>query len=216
MRLAWTPDQIKIYNLLAEGKPNKEVVAAGFDKSMVSKVKVAMAAGETPPERKPPTPASQKPKITAEEGEHIRSRFKAYEKEEEAIIFIMDPNTSNIIDLRHKHPLIFPMYQMSQKEFGYGGSFDQFLVDGVESFFASQDLELSLAPKKQTRIYDEVLRLKEEGLIEVTYDDEGSLKLEVPNGDKGKRTKARARATKYNDQPPPKDEGGEEQSTESE
>lgn len=210
MGLAWNPDQREIYNLLVEGKTNKEIMALGFDKSLFSKVKIATDRGETPPERKPPQ-APQKPKLSCGEGEHIITRFKSYEGEEEAIVFIMDPATSNIIDIRHKHPLIFPMFQMSQKEFGYQGSFDEFLVDGVESFFAAQGMELSLAPKSQTKVYNAVLRLVEEKLINITYDEKGNLTLEVPNGDKGKRAKARAGTTANNDKSSPKDKGRKKQ-----
>lgn len=206
MSLAWTPDQIEIYNLLAKGKAkNKEVVAAGFARSLVSKVRVAMEAGETPPERIPPTPTSQKPKITGEGDEQIKEHWKGYEKDGDNIVFILNSGTGRIIDFRLKYPLVFPMYELCQDEpISYGGSFDQFLADMIESMFAALGWELSLAPKSQKTVYEEVVRLQREGAINVIYDDDGKIKLEVANADKGEHTKSRAGPTGDNDKPAPK------------
>ena len=203
MALDWTTDQVKIYNQLAEGKVHKEIVASGFNKALVSKVKVAMDAGETPPERKPPPPP-KKPEITAVGDEQIREQWKGYEPDGNNIVFILNSDTGKIIDFRLKYPLVFPMYELCLKEpISYGGSFDQFLADMIESMFAACGWELALAPKSQAKVYDEVLRLREEGEINVSYDEEGKIKLEVASGDKGKHTKRRAKSAGDNDQPPP-------------
>lgn len=157
------------------------------------------------------------PSITGKGDEHIYGQFKGYETDDNNIVFILNVETGKIMDFRYKYPLVFPIYELCQKEpINYGGHFDQFLADMIESMFAFAGWELALAPKSQAVVYDEVVRLKEEGAINVSFDDQGKIKLEVASGNKGKHPKSRARATASNHKPTPEDPGGQKEAAKSE
>ncbi|MBA7660535.1 hypothetical protein ES703_68537 [subsurface metagenome] len=123
-------------------------------------------------------------KITAEGDEHIREHAKGYEKDQSDVLFILHPETGQIKDIRHEFPLLYPIYELAKRDLEYGGTFPQFLADTVETLFASSGYELALAPKQEREVYEQVVRLKEEGKLRVSYDETGLIRLEVSDGDK--------------------------------
>jgi len=125
--------------------------------------------------------------ITGEGDEHIREHFKGYQKDEEDIVFILSKD-GRIRDMRLEEPLLYPIYTMSRKYLNYKGTFPQFLIDCVETLFATAGYELAMSPKSQRLVYEEVARLKEEGKVVVRYDEEGKLKLEVVQGGQAQLT----------------------------
>lgn len=158
--------------------------------------------------------------ITAEGDEQIRQHATGYEKDDHDVVFILNRDTGKIIDIRHKHPLLFPIYELCQRDpINYKGPFSQFLADMVESYFAASGYELVLAPKRQAEIYLEVARLKSEGKIAIHF-GEGGIKLEVPNEQrdeyKAKDPKTRVRTGGGNNQSPRKVRGRQEKPAKSE
>jgi len=186
MAIDWNPEQCRIFNLLAEGKSNKEVVAAGYGKALVSKVKAEMEAGGTPPERKITAAAAAatppKPKITGEEGEEILTQVTGFQTEDEALLFIFDPRTRKVRQFRHKYPDAVPMYHKCLEEpINFKGSFDEWLYSMVRTLLVAMGWEYSLVPRSQGLIYNDVKRLIEEGALKLNIDGDGNPKLEVIN-----------------------------------
>jgi len=183
MGLDWTPDQVKIYNLFAEGKVHKEVVAAGFDKGIVSKVKREIQAGGSPPDRKLVAVAPPKPKITGEEGEEILTQITGFQTEDEALLFIFDPRTKRVRQFRHKYPRAVPMYLDCLKPpINFKGSFDEWLFTMAHSYLKAAGWEYAMVPRSQGQIYEEFKRLLKEGSIKLDFDEDNNPKLEVIHG----------------------------------
>lgn len=66
MSLRWNKEQIDIYTLVKEGLSNKELREKGHRKSLIDKVKAAMAKGDVPPQpNEPKTPLSGEPLFSA-------------------------------------------------------------------------------------------------------------------------------------------------------
>jgi hypothetical protein len=144
---------------------------------------VVEEVGKGQPGPKPiAAPPPKKPLISAKGDEHIKEQFKGYSKDGERYLFVMNPD-GTIRDFRLEHPLVYPVYELMKKERNYGGDFPQFMADAVETLFANAGFELALRPKSETLIYQQVVRLLEEGKLELVY--EGSqLRLGVKDGDK--------------------------------
>jgi len=140
-----------------------------------------------------PKPGSAMPRkktvVSAHGDEHIKEHIKGYAKEKERFLFVLNTDGS-IRDFRLEEPLLHPIYELMKKERGYGGDFPQFMADAVETLFASAGYELTLAPKSQSAIYQEVVRLIKEGQLELV-DREGQIVLGVKNGHKVDGAKGR-------------------------
>jgi len=66
MRLRWNKEQVDIYNLVKEGLSSKVLQERGYKKSLIDKVKAAMAKGGAPPQPdEPKTPPSGEPLFSA-------------------------------------------------------------------------------------------------------------------------------------------------------
>ena len=66
MSLRWNKDQVDIYNLVKENASNKELREKGYKKSLVDKVKAAIAKGDAPPQpAEPKTTHSGEPLFSA-------------------------------------------------------------------------------------------------------------------------------------------------------
>ena len=143
-----------------------------------------------PGPKAPLTLAAKKPAISAKGDEHIKEQFKGYSKEGERYLFIMNPD-GTIRDFRLEQPLLWPIYELMRRERGYQGDFPQFMADGLETLFANAGYELTLAPKSQRVIFDEVTKLLKEGKLELVHEGE-QVTLGVKHGGKAQRTEGRA------------------------
>ena len=66
MSLRWNKEQVDIYNLVKEGASNKQLREKGYKKSLIDKVKAAMAKGGAPPQPdEPKTPPGGEPLFSA-------------------------------------------------------------------------------------------------------------------------------------------------------
>ena len=65
MSLRWNKDQVDIYNLVNGGMPNRQLMERGHKKSLIDKVKAAMAKGDVPPQPEPKTPPPGEPLFSA-------------------------------------------------------------------------------------------------------------------------------------------------------
>ena len=66
MDLRWNKEQVDIYNLVKEGLSSKELREKGYKKSLIDKVKAAMAKGGAPPQPdEPKTPPGGEPLFSA-------------------------------------------------------------------------------------------------------------------------------------------------------
>ncbi len=66
MSLRWNKEQVDIYNLVKEGISSKELKGKGYKKSLIDKVKAAIAKGDAPPQpEEPKTPHSGEPLFSA-------------------------------------------------------------------------------------------------------------------------------------------------------
>lgn len=132
----------------------------------------------------------KKPQIGTKGDEHIKQHYTGYSKDGESFLFVIHPD-GGIRDLRLEYPLLYPIFELMQKERGYGGDFPQFMADAVETLFANAGYELALVPKTQGVIYQEVVRLLGEGKLELVT-EENKLTLEVRNGDQAERAREQA------------------------
>lgn len=131
--------------------------------------------------------AAKKPAISGTGDEHVKEHFQGYSKDGESFLFVMHPD-GRIRDLRLEQPLLYPIYELMRKERDYKGDFPQFIADAVETLFAGAGYELTLAPKTQGAMYDEVIRLLGEGKLELAYEGE-EMRLGVKeDGNKAQRT----------------------------
>lgn len=126
-----------------------------------------------------------KPAIGVTGDEHIKEHYQGYSQDGESFLFVMHPD-GRVRDLRLEHPLLYPIFQLMQKERGYKGDFPQFIADAVETLFANAGYELALVPKSQSYVYGEVTRLLNEGKLELIT-EEDKVTLEVRNGNKDGR-----------------------------
>lgn len=131
------------------------------------------------------SPPPRRPVISAEGDEHIKEHAKGYSKDGESILFVLYPN-GTIRDLRFEQPLLYPIFQLMKKEREYKGDFPQFIADAVETLFANAGYELTLAPKSQSMIYQEVMRLLDQGQLELVC-QEDQVTLGVKDGYKDER-----------------------------
>lgn len=136
------------------------------------------------------TALPKKPQISGEGSEHIKEHYQGYSEDKESLLFVMFPG-GRIRDFRLEHPLIYPIYQLMKKERNYGGDFPQFMADAVETLFANAGYELALAPKSQSAMYQEVIRLLAAGKLELEYEGD-KVRLGVKDGDKNGRTEGSA------------------------
>lgn len=128
----------------------------------------------------------KKPAISADGDEHIKEHYQGYSKDKERYLFIMYPD-GRIRDFRLEHPLIPSIHEVMKKEIDYKGDFPQFIADAVETLFANAGYELTLAPKSQSAMYDEVIRLLKEGKLELAYEGQ-EMRLGVKeDGNKAQR-----------------------------
>ncbi len=109
--------------------------------------------------------------------EHIKEHYQGYSKDSESFLFVMHPD-GKIRDFRLEQPLLYPIFQLMRDQRGYKGDFPQFMADAVETLFANAGYELALTPKMQGLVYQEVIRLLNEGKLElVTNEDEVTLEV---------------------------------------
>lgn len=138
-----------------------------------------------PGPKSPLTLAAKKPAISAKGDEHIKEHYKGYSKDGERYLFIMSPD-GTIRDFRLEQPLMWPIYELMRKG-DYKGDFPQFIADAVETLFANAGYELTLTPKSQSAMYDEVIRLLKEGKLELAYEGQ-EMRLGVKeDGNKAQR-----------------------------
>lgn len=129
--------------------------------------------------------SGKKPSIGVNGDEHIKEHYQGYSKDGESFLFVMHPD-GRVRDLRLEHPLLYPIFQLMRDQRGYGGDFVQFIADAVETLFANAGYELALVPKSQSVIYQEVVKLLEQGKLELVT-NEDTVTLEVKNGNKDGR-----------------------------
>jgi len=154
-------------------EPKLELVDLDTGQVLATSLKQAVKLGFVEKQEEP-TGKPKTPPIGAEGNEHILEHYKGYAKDKERIVFILDEN-GKITDLRMEEPLLYPIFQLMRKERGYKGDFPQFLADAVETLFANAGYELALVPKSQSIIYNEVMRLLNEGKLMLKYGEDGDL-----------------------------------------
>lgn len=161
-------------------KDTGEVLAT----SLKQAVKLGFVEKQQPKTRGAPSIPGP-PLMGAKGDEHIKEHYQGYSKDNESFLFVIHPD-GRIRDLRLEHPLLYPIFQLMQKERGYGGDFPQFIADAVETLFANAGYELALVPKSQSYVYGEMMRLLKEGKLELV-NEEDKVTLEVRNGNKDGR-----------------------------
>lgn len=180
-------------NLLKHSCDNRKVRLVDTDtgEELATNIKQAIAKGLVAGKggaKKPQGPLTGGRLLSegVEGDEHIKEQFQGYSKDTESYVFVMHAD-GRIRDLRLEQPLLYPVYDMMKRTQGYRGDFPQFLADAVETLFANAGYELTLAPKTQSVIYDEVVKLLQEGKLQLEYEGE-ELRLEVNNGHQDERS----------------------------
>lgn len=136
------------------------------------------------------TPPPRRPIISAEGDEHIKEHVKGYSKDGENYLFVLHPD-GTVRDFRLEQPLLYPIFELMKKERSYKGDFPEFIADAVETLFANAGYELTLAPKSQSLIYQEVLKLIHQGELELVHEGD-EVRLGVKDGYKDERPGGRA------------------------
>lgn len=161
-------------------KDTGEVLAT----SLKQAVKLGFVEKQQPKTRGAPSIPGP-PLMGAKGDEHIKEHYQGYSKDNESFLFVLHPD-GRIRDLRLEHPLLYPIFQLMRDQRGYGGDFVQFMADAVETLFANAGYELALVPKSQGIIYQEVVKLLEEGKLELVT-NEDTVTLEVKKGEEAQK-----------------------------
>lgn len=142
--------------------------------------------------KKPPKAQIQerKPSIGVNGDEHIKEHYQGYSKDGESFLFVMHPD-GRVRDLRLEYPLLYPIFQLMRDKQGYKGDFPQFVSDAVETLFANAGFELALVPKSQSIIYEQAIKLLNEGKLELV-NQEDTVALEVKNGHQDESARGQA------------------------
>jgi len=134
-------------------------------------------------------PPLRRPVISAEGDEHIKEHVKGYSKDGENYLFVLHPD-GTVRDFRLEQPLLYPIFELMKSERSYKGDFPEFIADAVETLFANAGYELTLAPKSQGMIYQEVMKLIEKGDLELVHEGD-AVRLGVKDGYKDERAQGR-------------------------
>jgi hypothetical protein len=125
--IMWTPKQQEIATMLREGKPQKEIIAAGHGKAAISKVRAALRAEEKAKAKEIKETQETPGKSTLETQTRIKPRTL---ETIEIGALIIEPADWRIN--QYGAFLIMTTYEIAKQQHGYEGTVGEFICDSVQ------------------------------------------------------------------------------------
>jgi hypothetical protein len=125
--IMWTPKQQEIAAMLREGKPQKEIMAAGHGKAAISKVRTALKAEEKAKAKEiKETQGTPGPVRTLETQKYKPRTLETIE----IGTIVIEPADWRINQFGAL--LILTTYENAKQQFGYEGTVGEFICDAVQ------------------------------------------------------------------------------------
>lgn len=135
----WTPRQQEIAAMLREGKPQKDIIAAGYGKTNISKVRTALRAEQQKEEEA--KKAKETPGGAGLPGSAHETRIRPRTLEAlEVGALIIEPADWRIN--QYGGFLIMNTYEMARQRYGYEGTVGEFICDAIQTLRTIMGMEI--------------------------------------------------------------------------